>query len=457
MINEIQTPAEIFVSYKEFRKTYPYLSGPKKIEKLAKLCVELTDSINANNEDLVKVLYASDLRGTTTEAVNEISLFFDCDQPTAREVLRLISEDLVASTTQVEKFFGFAGDTTSSFGIDPSRIKNKFEYWYLDLIARLMTAQEKDDRTNTGTLSTTFETYKHDLREYFPMIRSRFLKPENPGKEFFWMGSGSSNEKDLAAMGVPFWSEFADESGELGPVYGFLWRHWPNGDGTETDQVKYVLDLLKRDPNSRRAIIDCWHPTFIPDSKTPPKENYKVGKQNLTPCHYAINLLGQPVPFGERLVWLQKNHPKKFTSLYPVCSGAWVEEATTRMNEWNVPTHYLDLAFHMRSSDTVLGLPANFNFYATMCHVFGNELNMIPRYLCYTGMDVHLYRNHVDGMKEVFKWVAANTDSVFNEVSQFELVNKDIPWDAMQSGNLSYTNYDRSLVGPAVRFPVAVG
>ena len=351
----------------------------------------------------------------------------------------------------------FAGETADPFfGIlDINSIKNKYEYWYLNLLRRLTSGRAKEDRTGTGTCSETFETYKHDLREGFPALRSRFLKPENPGKELKWMLSGSDNEKDLAAMGVPFWSEFADETGNLGPVYGFLWRHWPNGDGTETDQVRYVQDLLRTNPTSRRMVVDCWHPTFIPNSKNAPKDNYKEGKQALTPCHILWDVVVQPMSLKERMDWLKVNRPNLQLNLLPVCEN-WEVVAAEKMDGFGVPKYFLDLGFVMRSTDTVLGLPANMNFYATLAHALAKENNMVARYLGYVGMDVHVYKNHIDGINQQFEYVRNNPDKVFGEVTTFHIEGdlKDVV--DIDVEKFRYENYSRELVGPAIRFPIAI-
>lgn len=352
----------------------------------------------------------------------------------------------------------FAGETADYFFNIPNVnvIKNKYEYWYLNLLRRLIKSGGKEDRTGTGTHSDSFETYRHDLREGFPALRSRFLKPENPGKELVWMLSGSDNEKDLAAMGVPFWSEFADETGNLGPVYGYLWRHWPNGDGTETDQVKYIQDLLKTNPTSRRMVVDCWHPSFIPNSKTPPKDNYKEGKQALTPCHILWDVVVQPMVIKDRWDWLNKNVPDNFDVpeyMNRVDDG---KNLTEKLDWLNVPKYFLDLGFVMRSTDTVLGLPANMNFYATLAHALAAENNMVPRYLGYVGMDVHVYKNHLEGIEKQFQYVRENTATVFNEVTEFRIEGgvKDIL--DMDPEQFRYDNYSRELVGPAIKFPIAV-
>ena len=334
---------------------------------------------------------------------------------------------------------------------------NTFEVWYLDLLKEIVKeGTAKGDRTGTGVISKSFVSYQHDLRKSFPQIRSRFLKPENPGKEMIWMLSGSNNEKDLAALGVPFWKEFADETGNLGPVYGYLWRHWPNGDGTETDQIKYVEDLLDNNPMSRRMIVNCWHPTFIPDSKTPPKENYKYGKQALTPCHYSWNVVCQPMDFKERLEWVRVYNPKLISFIYPAADKNWVYNATQFMDENNVPKYNLDLTFIMRSNDTVLGMPANFNMYAHLAHMLASRSNMVPRFLNYVGTDVHVYSNHIDGIKQQLEFANHNQELVYDKVTQIEIINKHSSITEFGPDDFIYHGYNKEMAGPAIRFPIAV-
>lgn len=400
--------------------------------------------------------------GVKNALIKAIQRVFICDENVAgvagsKIVGKLVEVDNTAPIGMLSPFNQVSAVYDQRFEINPKAVVNKFEYWYLDLLLRLMSAPAKGDRTGVGTRSTTHEEYKHDLRHSFPQLRSRFLKTENPSKELQWMISGSNNEKDLAALGVPFWSEFADETGNLGPVYGHLWRFWPNGDGTTTDQLAMLQDLLKNDPNSRRMIINCWHPTFIPNSKTDPKENWKEGKQALTPCHYSINVLTQPMDFADRMTWLKEHHPTKLSLLYPVTGSEWVETAEKRMDGWGVPSRYLDLKFIMRSSDTVLGLPANFGFYAHMAIALAKEANMVPRYLCYSGMDVHMYGSHVKGVMDQLTWAKQHPGEVFGKVTQVRYdVPVGTPITEYDWSKFVVLGYNKEEVGPAIRFPIPV-
>ncbi|WNV45989.1 thymidylate synthase [Aeromonas phage AerS_266] len=334
---------------------------------------------------------------------------------------------------------------------------NSWELWYAKLLTELVNVTNgKEDRTGTGVNSISHVSYTHDLRESFPLVRGRFLKPENPGKEMTWMLGGSSNEKDLAKLGVPFWSEFADATGELGPVYGYLWRHWPNPDGTETDQIAYVENLLKHNPTSRRILVNCWHPSFIPDSKTPPKENYKVGKQALTPCHFAWTVTCQPMSFTDRLEWVNKQDFDLIAQIYSIMEKFGGGPETVKyMDEQNVPKFFSDLQFFMRSSDTVLGLPANFNMYGHLAHFIAKSHNFVARNLTYSGSDVHLYHNHFNGVEKYLGYLQDHPE-VFNDVGQFELNVKRDSIVEYQPEDFVYINYSKEQVGPAIKFPVAV-
>lgn len=273
-----------------------------------------------------------------------------------------------------------------------------------------------------------------------------------------WMLSGSSNVKDLQALDVPFWNEFADETGELGPVYGYLWRHWPNGDGSETDQIKYVEDLLKNNPDSRRMVVNCWHPSYIPDSAVSPKENYKFGKQALTPCHFNWAVITEELPWADRMVWLKENIPGRHASLYPVHGPEWVEGTVEKLDQWGVPKRYLDLSFSMRSNDTVLGLPANFNMYAHLAEMLAKTNNMIPRYLSFNGVgDVHMYLDHIKGVKEQLAWVRDNKEAVYSQVTKLKILNVRESITEYVPSDFEYKNYNKEDVGPAIKFPIAVG
>lgn len=456
--DQLEQLTELYVHIQE---NYPDMPAFTKVTSAIHMVAVVKASIYKNKEPLAVATDRYRLMAVVNGAVKTVSELFQCTAEVANALIMqqinnvMLDNSLPVGITSPKAKVTEVYD--ERFQINPKLVVNKYEYWYLNLLIELINAPGKGDRTGTGTRSFTHLEYKHDLRESFPMIRSRWFKPDNPSKELQWMISGSNNEKDLAKLGVPFWSAFADETGNLGPVYGYLWRHWPNGDGTETDQLANLRHLLAHDPNSRRMIIDCWHPTFVPDSGIAPKENYKYGKQALTPCHYAINVLTQEMSFGDRIAWLKKNHPGKHALLYPVTGKGWVDHAEEKMNQWNVPTRFLDLKFIMRSSDTVLGLPANFSFYGHMAIALATEANMVPRYLCYSGMDVHMYVNHIDGVREQLEWAKEHPAETFGELAQ--VVHEapvGTPITEYDHTQFKVINYEKESIGPFKRFPIAV-
>src|SRR5690606_985532 len=121
----------------------------------------------------------------------------------------------------------------------------------------------KSDRTGTGTLSVFGYQMRFDLSEGFPLLTTKKLHTKSIIHELLWFLKGDTNSRYLRANGVGIWDEWADENGDLGPVYGYQWRSWPNPDGTHTDQIKNLIEGLKKNPDSRRHIVSAWNPSFI--------------------------------------------------------------------------------------------------------------------------------------------------------------------------------------------------
>ncbi|QYN80149.1 thymidylate synthase [Kosakonia phage Kc263] len=339
---------------------------------------------------------------------------------------------------------------------------NKYESWYMEQLNNIIeNGQFRGDRTGTGVYSLPNLRYTHDLRESHPLMNGRFFDPTMPITEMIWMMSGSSNIQYLKDNGCPFWNGFAvkegqdtpvelnrverlkllankrgmpvgqvmvifanervedidaeldkqeipnmvnaavGQVGELGPVYGVQWRHWPNPDGTTFDQLTYALETLKADPNSRRVVVDCWNPSFLPDPKKLPAHNAAEGKMALTPCHFAFGFYTWEIPFHERATLLKEQCTQgEWFSVYPVYrNSGTIEKIEALCDKYNIPKHYLDINFIMRSNDWVLGQPANMNMYSALLMMFAQQLNMVPRYVNYTGWDSHVYSNHLEGVK----------------------------------------------------------
>ncbi|AEV89671.1 putative thymidylate synthase [Pseudomonas phage OBP] len=340
---------------------------------------------------------------------------------------------------------------------------NRYEAWYMDQLGNIIeNGQRRGDRTGTGVISQPNLSYTHDLRESYPLMFGRQFVYDQPITEMIWMMSGSSNIQYLKDNGCPFWNGFAvkdgqvteadltrmerlkiladqrgmplsqvgtlfgniplaeiDEEldkqqipnmvnaavgkiGELGPVYGVMWRYWPNPDGTTFDQLAYALRELQKNPNNRRIVVDCWNPSFLPDPKIKPADNAAKGKMALTPCHFAFGFYTWEIPFHERAELLIKEMGAEGNKFYPIRNEDR-SDYELLFEIHGIPEYYLDINFTMRSNDWILGQPANMNMYSAMNIMFAQQCNMVPRFVNYTGWDSHVYTNHLEGAAELQK------------------------------------------------------
>ncbi|PUA39261.1 thymidylate synthase [Paenibacillus elgii] len=214
---------------------------------------------------------------------------------------------------------------------------------YLDLLQDIMTSGvRKEDRTGTGTISVFGRQIRFDLSEGFPLLTTKKLHIRSILHELLWFLSGDTNIRYLQENGVTIWDEWADENGDLGPVYGSQWRSWPAPDGRSIDQIAKLIEQIKRNPDSRRHLVSAWNPA-------------EVDNMALPPCHYAFQ--------------------------FYVADGK------------------LSCLFNMRSVDTFLGLPFNIASYAFLTHMVAQQCDLQPGELIWTGGDVHIYANHVEQVK----------------------------------------------------------
>jgi thymidylate synthase len=168
--------------------------------------------------------------------------------------------------------------------------------------------------------------------------------------ELLWFLKGDTNTQYLKDNGVRIWDEWADENGDLGPVYGFQWRNWPNANGASVDQVKQVVEQLKTNPNSRRIIISAWNPSDLPDETISPQQNVKEGRMALAPCHAFFQF--------------------------------YVSEGK------------LSCQLYQRSADIFLGVPFNIASYALLTMMLAQVCDLEPGDFVHTLGDAHLYTNH---------------------------------------------------------------
>ncbi len=224
---------------------------------------------------------------------------------------------------------------------------------YLDLLEKVMdTGVRKTDRTGTGTLSIFGPQLRFDLQEGFPLLTTKKLHLKSIIYELLWFLKGDTNIKYLNENGVRIWNAWADENGNLGPVYGSQWRNW-NGD--DIDQISIVIDQIKNNPDSRRMMVAAWNPSVLPVSGKSFSENVALGNAALPPCH----------------AWFQ----------FYVADGK------------------LSLQMYQRSADIFLGVPFNIASYALLTMMVAQVTGLKPGEFVHTFGDAHIYLNHIDQVK----------------------------------------------------------
>lgn len=214
---------------------------------------------------------------------------------------------------------------------------------YLNLLNRILTeGTQKGDRTRTGTLSIFGHQMRFDLRDGFPLLTTKKLHLKSIIYELLWFLRGDTNVRYLQEHGVRIWNEWADENGELGPVYGYQWRSWPDYKGGTIDQIKNVVEMIKHDPDSRRMLVTAWNPAEVEDMALPP-------------CHCLFQ--------------------------FYVADGR------------------LSLQLYQRSADSFLGVPFNIASYALLLQMIAQVTGLEAGEFIHTTGDTHLYLNHLEQAK----------------------------------------------------------
>ena len=214
---------------------------------------------------------------------------------------------------------------------------------YLDLMQKVLNeGQEKSDRTGTGTLSIFGHQMEFDLSDGFPLVTTKKVHLKSIVHELIWFLQGSTNISYLKENGVSIWDEWADEKGDLGPVYGAQWRSWPDGNNGTIDQIQNLIQGIKTNPDSRRHIVSAWNPALVDEMALPP-------------CH----------------------------SLF----------------QFYVANEELSCQLYQRSADIFLGVPFNIASYALLTHIVAHVCNLKAGKFVHTFGDAHLYLNHLDQAK----------------------------------------------------------
>lgn len=211
---------------------------------------------------------------------------------------------------------------------------------YLDLLQDILdNGVVRGDRTGTGTIGVFGRQMRFDLSENFPLLTTKKLHLRSIIVELLWFLRGDTNVRWLQDNGVSIWDEWADESGDLGPVYGKQWRSWASPDGRTIDQIQWVLDEIRTNPNSRRMVVSAWNPADVPNMALPP-------------CHCLF--------------------------------------------QFNVMDGRLNCQLYQRSADVFLGVPFNIASYALLTMMMARATGLEPGDFVHTFGDAHLYSNHLD-------------------------------------------------------------
>lgn len=315
----------------------------------------------------------------------------------------------------------------------------------------------KGDRTGTGTFSVFGRQMRFDLTQGFPLVTTKKVKFENIIHEVLWFLSGNTNIKYLTDNKVKIWNEWATDDGDLGPVYGAQWRHWPKTEIVEKplrlserveiaacaeardlydrcksagkrggarypdhiqdlndlldelevprcreermvtgeiDQIAGVIDALRNRPDSRRIIVSAWNPDDLPDETISPQENVELGKMALPACHTLFQFYTDVLTLEERQAVAVSRGFK-----IDAKEGTVESELERLFDQIGIPSRRLSCKLTQRSADTLLGVPYNIAGYALLTHMVAQVVNMSVGEFIWDGGDVHIYTNHLKQVK----------------------------------------------------------
>jgi thymidylate synthase len=274
---------------------------------------------------------------------------------------------------------------------------------YLGLLTQILeTGTQRGDRTGTGTKSIFGAQLRFDLSQGFPLVTTRKVFFKGVIHELLWFLAGNTNIKSLTDHNVHIWDAWADEKGDLGPVYGAQWRAWQAPDGRRIDQISNVVEQIRKNPNSRRHIVTAWNPAVLPDESISPPDNVRLGRAALASCH----------------------------ALY----------------QFYVAEGRLSCQLYQRSTDCPVGQVFNIAQYALLTHLVAHQCDLQPGDFVWTGGDCHIYLNQIEGVLE-----------------QLKREPRPLPKLVIKRKPSSITDYqfeDFEIVGydphPAIKYPVAV-
>ena len=348
---------------------------------------------------------------------------------------------------------------------------NKLDKDYQDLIKDILSnGVEKEDRTGTGTISVFGRQIRHNMKKGFPLLTTKKMAIKTMMTELKWFLKGDTNIKYLVDNGCNIWNgdayknyekyamdnsygvdvfsmdefideiktndEFSKKWGELGPIYGHQWRQWTveedasyDGKYVWIDQIQYLIQQLKENPDSRRLMVSAWNVGELHEMVLPP-------------CHYGFQVYTRELTSYEREDYYAKRLGLTKEERYELHPNHTNEDVHKKMDDANVPSRAISLMWNQRSVDTPLGLPFNIASYATLLMLLAEEVNMVPDELIGNLGDCHIYKNQVDGCNE-----------------QLERQPYKLPTLNLKNVSLLDGEFDYEVVGyvshPTVKFPLS--
>ncbi len=286
-----------------------------------------------------------------------------------------------------------------------------FDHKYINLLQTILNEGTiKKDRTGTGTKSIFASDISHDMSKGFPLLTTKKLHFKSIVHELIWFLKGETNIQYLKDNGVTIWNEWADENGELGPIYGKQWTDWNGHTRLEEDyslntvrtsfsgeyvggksgplverkykginQIQYIIDQLKTNPDNRRLLVSAWNVD-------------EIDKMKLPPCHYSFQFYTREMDLNERI--------KEYSNSLNKHISYFADFTESNLDDLQFPKRKISILWNQRSVDTFLGLPYNIASYSLLLSMIGHCVNMIPEKVKGNLGDTHLYLNHIDQAKE---------------------------------------------------------
>ena len=274
---------------------------------------------------------------------------------------------------------------------------------YLGLLKQILeTGTQRGDRTGTGTKSIFGAQLRFDLSLGFPLVTTRKVFFKGVIHELLWFLAGDTNIKYLTDNNVHIWDAWADEKGDLGPVYGAQWRAWQAPDGRRIDQVSNLIQQIRTNPNSRRHLVTAWNPAVLPDESISPPDNVRLGRAALASCHALFQ--------------------------FYVAEGK------------------LSCQLYQRSTDCPVGQVFNIAQYALLTHLVAHQCDLAPGDFIWTGGDCHIYLNQIEGVQEQLKREP-------RPLPRLTIKRRPASISEYRFEDFEITGYDPH---PAIKYPVAV-